>query len=51
MSKESHKSTPFYKGLENIIFKEKDFDPDNFESKQPKAVLIEFLQNTVHQIL
>jgi len=27
-------------------FSQDDFDPDNFESKQPKAVLIEFLQQT-----
>ena len=30
----------------NESFSEKDFDPENFENKQPKAVLIEFLQQT-----
>jgi len=32
--------------ITNESFSEKDFNPDNFESKQPKAVLIEFLQQT-----
>jgi len=30
----------------SISFLKDDFNPDNIEIKQPKAVLIEFLQNT-----